>query len=152
MLTGSTCGLQKDAAFIPSSSCFGYPLLAGVSLENQAGKTVTESCGNNTHTQPFCGPFSGTTRVSWCQKKTSSGIYGSGRHRQTHRQSGCASHLHHPPFFTPDALPATTLPLYPGLGQAPNMLACLPSGMVAYPVADASIIQYNIMHRLIMRA
>jgi len=30
----------------------------------------------------------------------------------------------------PDALPAATLSLYPGLGQAPNMLACVPSGMV----------------------
>jgi len=34
------------------------------------------------------------------------------------------------PIFTPDALPAATLPLYPGLGQAPNMLACIPSGVV----------------------
>jgi len=32
--------------------------------------------------------------------------------------------------FTPDALPGTTLPIYPGLGQAPNMLACIPSGLV----------------------
>jgi len=30
--------------------------------------------------------------------------------------------------FMLDALPAATLPLYPGLGQAPNMLACIPSG------------------------
>jgi len=28
-----------------------------------------------------------------------------------------------PTIFTPDALPDTTLPIYPGLGQAPNMLA-----------------------------
>ena len=34
------------------------------------------------------------------------------------------------PHFTPDALPAATLPLYPGLQQAPNMLACTPSGVV----------------------
>jgi len=34
------------------------------------------------------------------------------------------------PIFTLDALPATTLPLYGGLGQAPNMLACIPSGIV----------------------
>jgi len=34
------------------------------------------------------------------------------------------------PNFSPDALPAATLPIYPGLGQAPNMLACIPSGMV----------------------
>jgi len=29
----------------------------------------------------------------------------------------------------PDAVPAATLPIYPGLGQAPNMLACIPSGL-----------------------
>jgi len=34
------------------------------------------------------------------------------------------------PIFTSDALPAATLPLYPGLGHAPNMLACIPSGIV----------------------
>jgi len=32
------------------------------------------------------------------------------------------------PNFTPDALPATTLPIYPGLGQAPNMLDSIPGG------------------------
>jgi len=31
-----------------------------------------------------------------------------------------------PTIFTQDALPYTTLPIYPGLGQAPNMLACIP--------------------------
>jgi len=39
-----------------------------------------------------------------------------------------------PTIFMPDALPATTLPIYPGLGQAPSMPACIPSGLVAYPV------------------
>jgi len=29
-----------------------------------------------------------------------------------------------------DALPGTTLPIYPGLGQAPNMLDCIPGGLV----------------------
>jgi len=29
----------------------------------------------NTTPQPFCGPFSGTIRVSWCQMKAS-GFYG----------------------------------------------------------------------------
>jgi len=43
-----------------------------------------------------------------------------------------SAHLHHPPIFTLDALPATTLPLYPDLGQAPNMLTCIPSGVVAH--------------------
>jgi len=35
-----------------------------------------------------------------------------------------------PTIFTPDALPDTTLPIYPSLGQAPNMLACIPGGLV----------------------
>jgi len=34
------------------------------------------------------------------------------------------------PIFTPDALPAATLPLYPGMGQAPNMPACTPSNQL----------------------
>jgi len=33
------------------------------------------------------------------------------------------------PIFTLDALPVATLPVYPGLGQAPNMLPCIPSGL-----------------------
>jgi len=36
------------------------------------------------------------------------------------------------PRFMPDALPAASLPIYPCLGQAPNMLACIPSGLVTY--------------------
>jgi len=35
-----------------------------------------------------------------------------------------------PTIFTPNALPGKTLPIYPGLGQAPNMLACIPGGLV----------------------
>jgi len=34
------------------------------------------------------------------------------------------------PHFFARCLPVTTLPLYPGLGHAPNMLACIPSGVV----------------------
>ena len=29
-----------------------------------------------------------------------------------------------------NAFPVTTFPIYPGLGQAPNMLTCIPSGLV----------------------
>ena len=47
----------------------------------------------------------------------------------THPDHRCL-YLHHPPSFTPDALLATTLPIYPGLGQAPNMLDCLPRGLL----------------------
>ena len=35
------------------------------------------------------------------------------------------------PIFMPDALPATTFPIYPGLGEATNMLACISSGLVS---------------------
>jgi len=35
---------------------------------------VDQTVITHTHTQPFYGPFSGTTRVSRCQKRTS-GLY-----------------------------------------------------------------------------
>jgi len=34
-----------------------------------------------------------------------------------------------PTIFTLDALPGTALPIYPGLGQAPDMLACIPGAL-----------------------
>jgi len=40
-----------------------------------------------------------------------------------------SDHLHRLPIFTPDAIPATTISIYSGLGQAPNMLACILSGL-----------------------
>jgi len=39
-----------------------------------------------------------------------------------------------PPNFTPDALPAATLLIYHGLGQAPNMLDCIPGGLVYHKI------------------
>jgi len=57
-----------------------------------------------------------------------------------HQQSGwtattprliCAPTSTIPTIFMPDALSDTTLPIYPGLGQAPNMLACMPGGLVS---------------------
>jgi len=39
------------------------------------------------------------------------------------------------PIFTLDALPTATLPLYSGLGQAPNMLVCIPSGIVRFRIS-----------------
>jgi len=35
------------------------------------------------------------------------------------------------PIFTPDVLPVATLPLYPGLGQEPNILACIPIHIIS---------------------
>jgi len=40
-----------------------------------------------------------------------------------------------PTIFTPYALRSTTLPIYPGLEQAPNMLPGITSGLVTYVVA-----------------
>jgi len=78
-------------------------------------------------------------QVSQCQKKSSSDLYGAredNRSRHTDHPAGCHSIRDPPPsfpIFTPDALPAATLPLCSDMGQVPNMLACIPSGVVAYP-------------------
>jgi len=56
-------------------------------------------------------------------------------------QTNWCPHLCHPIIFTPDALPGTTLPIYPGLGQAPNMLACIHGGL-------KRTMQYNIKRLL----
>jgi len=71
---------------------------------------------------PFYSPFSWASRVSRCQKKASSWLYGAreDNKRQTHWQSGPISNP--PPsvphLFTLNALSVATLPIYPGLGQA----------------------------------
>jgi len=74
-----------------------------------------EDIVTQTPRQPFYSPFSGTTRVSGSQKRTS-GFYGEGNinrgrhtdHRLCATPSGLTSaHLHHPPiFYRPDSLPA----------------------------------------------
>jgi len=35
-----------------------------------------------------------------------------------------------PAIFMPDSLPDATSLIYPGLGQAPSMLVCIPGGLV----------------------
>ena len=37
----------------------------------------------------------------------------------------------------PDALPVTTLPIYPGFGQAPSMLGYIPSYLVSSIIKDS---------------
>jgi len=44
-----------------------------------------------------------------------------------------------PTIFTQDALPYTTLPIYPGLGQASNMLDCIPGGLVSIPGGSVAV-------------
>ena len=57
-----------------------------------------------------------------------------------------STHLHHPSIVTPDALPAATLPLYPGLEQAPNMMACIPGGLVeSYTILLVSIMMLLVL-------
>jgi len=95
---------------------------------------------NEMHTPPpFYGHFSGTTWMSWCQNTISGLLWCKGGNRGRHttiRMSATPSGLigYPPPtsplVFTLDALPAASLSLYPGLGQAPSMLVCIPSGMV----------------------
>ena len=55
------------------------------------------------------------------------------QHQHWHQdQLHCVSQTHITVIlhFMPDALPVTILPLYPGLGQAPSMLAGIPNGVV----------------------
>ena len=89
----------------------------------------TQLCqSTNIPPQLFYGPLSGTTWVSQCQKKASSGLYGGrkvtrgrhinnpgGRHSIQTNQQSTSINL---PTFTPDALPAATLPIHPGFGEA----------------------------------
>jgi len=88
-----------------------------------------------THTQPLHGPFSVTTRVSRCQKKSARGLYGAkgditGRHNDNPAVHHSIWTNQRPisffPIFMPDALPAATLPIYPGFGQATDMLLACP--------------------------
>jgi len=78
-----------------------------------------------------------TTQVSWCQKNLLLDFTLQGKITEaetpTIRLGATPSGLISDPppsshIFMPDALPAATLPIYPGLGQAQNMLACIASG------------------------
>jgi len=82
----------------------------------------------HTHTQPFCS--SGLSWIFWCKMKiTQADTPQSGRTATASRLIGAPISAI-PTIFTPDALPCTTLPIYLGLGQAPNVLACIPGGLV----------------------
>jgi len=45
-----------------------------------------------------------------------------------------------PTIFTLDALPGTTLPIYSGLGQAPNMLPCIHGDFVVHYITNNKFI------------
>jgi len=67
---------------------------------------VNPSITHNTQ-QPFYGPFSGTTRMSWCQKRTS-GLYGAKEYhqRQTHWPSGWV------PLHPDQPVPTSSIPRF----------------------------------------
>jgi len=54
-----------------------------------------------------------------------------------------------PTIFMPDALPRTTFAIYPGLGQAQNMLACIPGGLVH--TSGNTIIKHSIKYTFMAR-
>ena len=90
-----------------------------------------------THT-PILQPFFRDYPVEPLPEEIFWALWCTGRYqRQTDRHwlgaspSGLISDpLPYSPIFVPDALPATTLRIYPGLGPAPNVLDCIPSGLV----------------------
>jgi len=88
-----------------SSECSCIPLLIFPSQ--------TQLTGNVTTPQPFYGLFSGTTRVSRCQKRTSGfmvqGKIKKGRHTDHpvgHPFELTSAHLHHPPIFLQAGCPS----------------------------------------------
>ena len=102
------------------------------------------SIGTNTHHnhhhKRFTTLFSGTTWVSWCQKKDSSGHYGAreDNKRQTHRQSGWAPlHLDQsaiPPFLRQMPFLLQLSQFILAWDRHRNMLYCIP------PVANKYIL------------
>jgi len=74
---------------IPPSIDYTPPVISSQALHNIAIVSSTTTV-TTPPPQPFHGPVSGTTRVSRCHKKASSGLYGAreDNKRQTHRQSG----------------------------------------------------------------
>jgi len=72
----------------------------------------------------YCSPYSGcygagkiTEALTICLDPTPSGL--------------SVPPPQSPPIFTPNTLSAATLPIYPGLGQAPKiMLPCIPGDLV----------------------
>jgi len=113
--------------------------------EIKYSQQIASKSTNNMHNHfTALWTLSGTTQVSWYQKvhfaifwifwckvkitqADASTIW-----KDCHPiQTNWCPHLCHPTIFMPDALPGTTLPIYPGLGQAPNMVACIPGGLVS---------------------
>ena len=102
---------------------------------NEMDSVVTVSKHTHTHTQPFYGRFSGTTQVSRCQKNLKKCLlldFIVQGEREAHTPTvrvvatlfALISNHPHPSFLRwMPFLPQWAI--YPGLGQAPNMLVCI---------------------------
>jgi len=100
---------------------------------------VVDKTHTHTHTQPFYAPLSGLPGWAGARRNLLLDFLVQGEISEADTPtvwlgatpSGLTSDPPpSSPIFTPDALPALTVPIYPGLGQAPNMVACIPSGLV----------------------
>jgi len=107
-LGNASSRLQKHCSNNDTSEC--HPLITGAILWTDGNKKLLQLLYTTTTTtpQPFYGPFTGTTRVRRCQKRN---FWLTEADTPTIRlgatPSGLTSaHLHHPPFYRPDALPA----------------------------------------------
>jgi len=110
-----------------------------MSLNGQCINAYTEQLLLLLLLQSFYGPLSGTTWVSRYRINLLVGYMVQGKITETDALSiwlgATPSRLiSDPPLSSPifmlDALPAAILLIYPGLGQASNMLACIPSDLV----------------------
>jgi len=129
--------LVKNLYHLPSKTLFRIKWIKKLADLGSPGKWPLKG---NTHIHTY----NRFTAIFWDhpgelmpEKEISSGLYGAKgdtRGRHIDNPAGCHSIRTNqrpisliPPTFTPDALPAATLTIYPGLGQAPNTLACTPS-------------------------
>ena len=95
------------------------------------------TCQTTEHTQPFYGAFSSTTWWTGVRRDLLDFVVPgkiSEADTLTIRLGATPSGLisyppRSSPIFMRYALRAATLPIYPGLGQTPNMLACILSGL-----------------------
>ena len=121
--------------------------MCGVKLQDRIpGKGLRERLGLHTqnHFTSLC-TLSGTTRMSryqkvhfaifwifWSKMKITQADAPTVWMDCHPIQTNWCPHLCYPHHFMQDALTYTTLPIYPGLGQAPNMLACIPGGFIKH--------------------
>jgi len=124
--------LRKSVWYVNTSSKFDT--LNNSTSNNEFVQYINSVCHCCFLTDYYHYDTTRTTRVSQCQKSFS-GLYGARgdiRGRHTDNPAGCHSIVlisdlsPSSPNFTLYALPATTLPFYAGLEQAPNMLTCTP--------------------------